>query len=93
MVFVHFPSQKRYPDAACSDLVFVTVVRNSDRFPGGYHLLVISNMIDGLLGGKHSAGFQYLILALTEYAYCVGFSTAVATSHAYVSDCVAPTER
>ncbi|KAF8610529.1 MFS general substrate transporter [Ceratobasidium sp. AG-I] len=57
---------------AMVDIVFVAVVRNSDQFPGGYHLLVVSNMIDGLLGG---------------------FSTAVATSHAYVSDCVAPTER
>ncbi|KAG8705611.1 hypothetical protein FRC08_001575 [Ceratobasidium sp. 394] len=54
------------------DLVFVLVVRNSEQFPGGYHLLVFSNMIDGLLGG---------------------FSTAVAISHAYVSDCVPSTER
>ncbi|KAG9087030.1 hypothetical protein FRC07_012928, partial [Ceratobasidium sp. 392] len=54
------------------DLVFVLVVRNSEQFPGGYHLLVLSNMIDGLLGG---------------------FSTAIAISHAYVSDCVPSTER
>ncbi|KAG8743685.1 hypothetical protein FRC10_011558 [Ceratobasidium sp. 414] len=54
------------------DIVFVLVVRNSEQFPGGYHLLVLSNMVDGLLGG---------------------FSTAVAISHAYVSDCVPSTER
>ncbi|KAG8679649.1 hypothetical protein FRC09_018825, partial [Ceratobasidium sp. 395] len=54
------------------DIVFVLVVRNSEQFPGGYHLLVFSNMIDGLLGG---------------------FSTAIAISHAYVSDCVPSTER
>ncbi|CAE6424230.1 unnamed protein product [Rhizoctonia solani] len=54
------------------DAIFVGVVLNSDNFPGGYWLLVISNMIDGVFGG---------------------FSTAVATSNAYISDCVPSTER
>jgi hypothetical protein len=77
-----------------SDIVFVIIVRNSDQFPGGYHLLVASNMLDGVLGGR-----VVLLLALSwrfvsRIRSCfVGFSTAIATSHAYVSDCVAPTER
>ncbi|KAJ1309900.1 hypothetical protein OPQ81_006661 [Rhizoctonia solani] len=54
------------------DAIFVGVVLNSDRFPGGYWLLVVSNLIDGIFGG---------------------FSTAVATSNAYISDCVPSTER
>ncbi|CUA75023.1 Cohesin subunit SA-3 [Rhizoctonia solani] len=54
------------------DTIFIGVVLNSDRFPGGYWLLAISNMIDGVFGG---------------------FSTAVAISHAYISDCVPSTER
>ncbi|CAE6432154.1 unnamed protein product [Rhizoctonia solani] len=54
------------------DAIFVGVVLNSDKFPGGYWLLVVSNMVDGVFGG---------------------FSTAVATSNAYISDCVPSTER
>ncbi|KAG8734092.1 hypothetical protein FRC11_012242 [Ceratobasidium sp. 423] len=54
------------------DAIFVGVVLNSDRFPGGYWLLVVSNLVDGVFGG---------------------FSTAVATSNAYISDCVPSTER
>ncbi|CAE6430874.1 unnamed protein product [Rhizoctonia solani] len=54
------------------DSIFIGVVLNSDKFPGGYWLLVVSNLIDGIFGG---------------------FSTAVATSHAYISDCVPSTER
>ncbi|KAF8744234.1 MFS general substrate transporter, partial [Rhizoctonia solani] len=54
------------------DAIFVGVVLNSDKLPGGYWLLVVSNMIDGVFGG---------------------FSTAVATSNAYISDCVPSTER
>lgn len=37
------------------DVVFVAVVLNSDKIPGGYHLLVFSNMIDGILGGFSTA--------------------------------------
>lgn len=47
-----FKIKRSCPDIGFSDIVFVAVVRNSDQFPGGYHLLVVSNMIDGLLGGK-----------------------------------------
>ncbi|KAH7340749.1 major facilitator superfamily domain-containing protein [Rhizoctonia solani] len=54
------------------DSIFIGVVLNSDKFPGGYWLLVVSNLIDGIFGG---------------------FSTAVATSNAYISDCVPSTER
>ncbi|CAE6495595.1 unnamed protein product [Rhizoctonia solani] len=54
------------------DAIFIGVVLNSDKFPGGYWLLIISNLIDGVFGG---------------------FSTAVATSNAYISDCVPSTER
>ncbi|KAF8758667.1 MFS general substrate transporter [Rhizoctonia solani] len=33
------------------DAIFVGVVLNSDKLPGGYWLLVVSNMIDGVFGG------------------------------------------
>lgn len=46
------------------DIVFVAVVMNSDRFPGGYHLLVLSNMIDGLLGGSYQLPFFVLACGL-----------------------------
>ncbi|ELU44721.1 hypothetical protein AG1IA_01262 [Rhizoctonia solani AG-1 IA] len=58
------------------DAIFVGVVLNSDKLPGGYWLLVVSNMIDGVFGELNA-----------------GFSTAVATSNAYISDCVPSTER
>jgi hypothetical protein len=77
-----------------SDIVFVIIVRNSDQFPGGYHLLIASNMIDGLLGGKLWPLLLLTVKVISCVCLCpVGFSTAIATSHAYVSDCVAPTER
>ena len=94
MVCVISPHEVLRSDTGLSDIVFVAVVRNSDQFPGGYHLLVVSNMIDGLLGGKHWASFRCSTFFFLLSCFCyVGFSTAVATSHAYVSDCVAPTER
>ena len=58
MVCVISPHEVLRSDTGLSDIVFVAVVRNSDQFPGGYHLLVVSNMIDGLLGGKHWASFR-----------------------------------
>lgn len=46
--------------------------------------------------GSWEASLDYLwclMFSLLGCFHCIGFSTAVATSHAYVSDCVAPTER
>ncbi|CAE7082933.1 unnamed protein product [Rhizoctonia solani] len=37
------------------DAIFLGVVLNSDKFPSGYWLLVISNMIDGVFGGFATA--------------------------------------
>lgn len=70
-----------------NDLNFLGVSLFSSKLPGGYWLLLVGPIFEGLMGGESSRAILVLPNLILRI---LGMTSGVAAMHAYISDTTEP---